>query len=189
MSKEYMFHASEVYTMGDSSTILPDGYDIVGEISGITEEVPFEELQLRAGFEASGTVFANEQTPEVIYALMTTSWFEDYYIRFVSDDLHDNESISYQGRQYRYNIDTDICENIKELPEEWVLIGTLKYIVSDVVPLNDLETNSISDGYSKYLDGREVYADPNDSGILYVYEHQYWAQGDYPAWRVCKPWE
>lgn len=188
LSKEFRFHDSEVYTMGDNSTILPDGYNSVGEISGITEEVPFEELQLRAGFEATGTIFINKQTPEVIYVLMSTSWFRDTYIRFVSDDLHDNECISYQGMQYRFSIDIDICENLEELPDECVMIGTLKYIGSDNIPLNDLETNCITDGSGKFLDGREVYVDPNDHSILYVYEHQYWRQGDYPAWRVCRLW-
>lgn len=188
MSKVYLFGDSGVYTMGDASTFLPDGYTALGEISGITEEVPFEELQLRAGFEATGTVFTNEQTPEAVYVLMTTSWFSNYYIRFVSDDLYDNECISYQGRQYRFNVNTDICEITKDLPEECVLIGTLRYIGSDIIPLNDLETNRIADSYSKFLDGREVYVDPSDYSVLYVYEHQYWAQGDYPAWRVCQLW-
>ena len=179
---------STVSMFEDCSTILPEGYIAIGEISGITEEVPSVELQLRAGFEATGTVFTNEQTPEVIYVLMTTDSYSDYYVRFASDDLHDNECISYQGRQYRINIRDDICEKIKELPEECVLIGELKYIGSDTIPLNDLETNRIADGYSKALNGREVFADPNDPSILYVYEHQYWKQGDYPAWRVCRLW-
>lgn len=179
---------STVSMFEDCSTILPEGYIAIGEISGITEEVPSVDLQLRAGFEATGTVFTNEQTPEVIYVLMTTDSYSDYYVRFASDDLHDNECISYQGRQYRINIRDDICEKIKELPEECVLIGELKYIGSDTIPLDDLETNRIADGYSKALNGREVFADPNDPSILYVYEHQYWKQGDYPAWRVCRLW-
>ena len=167
---------------------LPDGYNAVGEISSITEEVPSEELQLMAGFEATGTVFTKEQTPEVIYVLMTTSWFEDSYIRFVSDDLHDNECISYHGTQYRFSYDVDICEKIEELPEECVLIGKLKYIGSDNIPFDDLETNCTADGQGKFLGGREVYADPNDNSKIYVCEHQYSKDGDYSVWRVCKPW-
>ena len=179
---------SKVYLTGAARNILPDGYTAIGEISGITEEVPSEELQLRAAFEASGTVFTNEQTPEAIYVQMTALSYTDDYIRFVSDDLHDNECISYHGKLYRFLPDYDICELIKELPENCVQIGTLKYIGDDTIPRNDLETNRISDSYSYLIDGREVYADPNDDCLLYVYEHHYWAEGDYPAWRVCKLW-
>ena len=179
---------SKVYLTGAARNILPDGYTAIGEISGITEEVPSEELQLRAAFEASGTVFTNDQTPEAIYVQMTALSYTDDYIRFVSDDLHDNECISYHGKLYRFLPDYDICELIKELPENCVQIGTLKYIGDDTIPRNDLETNRISDSYSYLIDGREVYADPNDDCLLYVYEHHYWAEGDYPAWRVCKLW-
>ena len=179
---------SKVYLTGAARNILPDGYTAIGEISGITEEVPSKELQLRAAFEASGTVFTNEQTPEAIYVQMTALSYTDDYIRFVSDDLHDNECISYHGNLYRFLPDYDICELIKELPENCVQIGTLKYIGDDTIPRNDLETNRISDSYSYLIDGREVYADPNDDCLLYVYEHHYWAEGDYPAWRVCKLW-
>ena len=190
MSKEpHTTPSGEVYTQGDASTFLPPGYTAVGVISGITEEVPAQELQLRAAFKASGTVFTSEETPEVVYVLMTTDWFQDFYIRFVSDALHDNESIFYGGREYRISIDREICEVIKELPASCQPVGTLTYIGSDSLPHRDLETNCIADGYSKALHGREVFADPDDSSILYVYEHQYWAQGDYPAWRVCPLWE
>lgn len=185
MSKEFLFQGAEVYRIGDSSTVLPEGYTAFGEISGITEEVPSEELQLRAGFEATGTVYVSEQTPEAVYIYMTTDWFSDSYIRFVSDDLHDNECISYLGLQYRFTLDGEI---VKELPEGFASVGTLNYIGADRIPLQDLETNRIADGYSKSLDGREVYADLGDSSVLYVYEHQYWAQGDYPAWRICSLW-
>ena len=179
---------SKVYLTGAARNILPDGYTAIGELSGITEDVPSEELQLRAAFEASGTVFTNDQTPEAIYVQMTALSYTDDYIRFVSDDLHDNECISYHGKLYRFLPDYDICELIKELPENCVQIGTLKYIGDDNIPRNDLETNRISDSYSYLIDGREVYADPNDDCLLYVYEHHYWAEGDYPAWRVCKLW-
>lgn len=189
MSREYQLRDGyEVYTVADSTTILPEGYAAAGEISGITEDVPLAEFQLRAGFDATGTIFVNAETPEVIYALMTTDWFDNYYIRFVSDDLHDNESLFYQGQQYRISGNIDVCEMVEELPEECAVIGNLRYIGSDHVPANDLETNCICDSYSHFLDGREVYADPDDQGKLYVYEHQYWAEGDYPAWRVCKLW-
>lgn len=175
-----------VYSGGIMHSVLPDGYTAVGEISGITEELPSQEFQLRANFDASGTVFTNEQTPEAVYVLITTATYTDEYIRFASDDLRQNQIITYHGKQYRFH--NEHCELIKELPEECVLIGTLKYIGADVIPVNDLETNRLTDTCSILIDGREVYADPDDDSILYVYEHHYWAEGDYPAWRTCKVW-
>lgn len=189
MSKELHIQSSgEVFTVGDSSTVLPEGYEVIGEISGITTEVPTQELQLRAVFEAAGTVYTNAETPHAVYVLMTTDWFEDYYIRFVSDELKDSECIAYQGRQYRFNSDAEICKRIETLPENCELVGTLHFIGIDRIPVNDLETNDPSDSYSKSIEGREVYADPNDCSVIYVYEHRYWAQGDYPAWRICPLW-
>lgn len=183
---EYSDGTTDVFYRGDGNTFLPDGYTEVGEISEITDETPTEDLQLMAGFEPTGTVFTSEVTPEVVYVLMTTDWFENYYIRFVSDDLRDNECISYGGKQYRFTL---FSETVKELPSECVSVGTLKYIGPDAVPAADLETNCVSDGFGKYLGGREVFMKPDDDSTLYVYEHYYWAQGDYPTWRICKLWE
>lgn len=193
MSKEYIYiEADDGYTdvviVGDTSTVLPNGYSEAGEILSITAETPTENLQLMAGFEASGTVYTSEVTPEAVYVLMTTDWFENYYIRFVSDDLRDGECISYNGSQYRISIGTGISETVEELPDGYVLVGTLKYMGDDYVPSADLETNCVSDSYGHYLDGREVYADPNNNSVIYVYEHHYWAQGDYPAYLACKLW-
>ena len=185
------YHTStdgSIYIMGDGSSFLPDGYSETGKISSVTEDVPTEELQLRAAFDASGTVFTNPATPEAVYVQMTTEWLDDAYIRFVSDDLHDNECIFFNGQQYRYRPGSyDICPRVSELPEGSQLLGTLTYIGADLIPVNDLETNRISDSYSHPIDGREVYSDPNDSNIIYVYEHHYWAKGDSPAWRACTP--
>lgn len=65
---------------GDGSTYLPEGFQPCGEISGITLDAPTKDLQLQAGFEASGTVFeasgtvfASEEHPAVVYVLMTTT--------------------------------------------------------------------------------------------------------------------
>lgn len=173
-------------TVHNPTRLMPDGYTEVGEISGVTENAPTEEFQLQAGFEATGTVYVSETTPEAVYVCMTTEWFEEYYIRFISDALRNNECIIYQGAPYRFTILDSEVE--KELPAECELVGTLTYVGENVVPVNELETNRRTDGYSKNLQGREVYADPADSSVLYVYEHHYWAEGDYPTWRVCPLW-
>lgn len=189
MSREYHLRDGyEVYTVADTTTFLPEGYTPAGELSGITEAEPARELELKAGFEASGTVYTSPATPEAVYVLMTTDWFENYYIRFVSDDLHDNESLFYQGREYRISPDGELCERVEALPEACVSVGALRFIGTDLLPARDLETNCIADSYSHTLDGREVRADPAAPDVLYVYEHQYWAQGDEPGWIVCRLW-
>lgn len=175
--------------MGTSDTYLPEGYEPCGEISGVTREEPAEDLQLQAGFEASGTVFVSEGHPAVVYVLMTTDWLEGSYVRFVSGALGDNELVSWQGRTYRFSLFAEHSEVVEELPEGCELIGNLHFVGYDAIPTEDFETNCRGDCYAKPLEGREVYAAPGDDSVLYVYEHHYWAQGDYPAWRACRLWE
>ena len=174
---------------GDGSTYLPEGFQPCGEISGITLDTPTTDLQLQAGFEASGTVFASEEHPAVVYVLMTTDWFENSYVRFVSDALGGNELLSWHGQMYRLSIDFDACKPLEELPEGCEIIGNLHYVGADSIPAGDLETNNRSDVYAKPFEGQEVYAIPGDDSTLYVYEHHYWAKGDYPTWRECHLWE
>ena len=186
MSKELQFDdQGGIYVIGNSDTVLPEGFSPIGELGSITEEIPTEELQLRAAFEAEATFYTNPDFPEVVYALMTTDWFENCYVRFVSDDLHENACIAWQGRQYNFDPGNDYCE---ELPEGCELIGNLHYIGADLLPVRDLETNRAGDNYGKYIEGREVYAVPGDDSKLYVYEHHYWAEGDYPTWIICPLW-
>ena len=148
-----------------------------------------EDLQLQAGFEATGTVFVSEEYPAVVYVLMTTDWFENMFVRFASDELGNNELLSWQGRTYRLSIGTGASEVVEELPEGCELVGTLHFVGDDSIPAGDLETNCRSDSYGKPVEGREVYAVPGDDSVLYVYERQYWREGDYPAWLACHLWE
>lgn len=175
--------------MGTSDTYLPEGYESCGEITAVSTEEPMEDLQLQAGFEATGTVFVSEEYPAVVYVLMTTDWFENMFVRFASDELGNNELLSWQGRTYRLSIGTGASEVVEELPEGCELVGTLHFVGDDSIPAGDLETNCRSDSYGKPVEGREVYAVPGDDSVLYVYERQYWREGDYPAWLACHLWE
>lgn len=97
--------------------------------------------------------------------------------------------MSWHGQMYRLSIDFDACKPLEELPEGCEIIGNLHYVGADSIPAGDLETNNRSDVYAKPFEGREVYAIPGDDSTLYVYEHHYWAKGDYPTWRECHLWE
>lgn len=192
MSVELFLDDSGSYSsMGNGATYLPEGFHECGEIRGVTLDKPTENLQLQAGFEASGTVFVSEEYPAVVYVLMHTGWFAEAgsYVRFVSDALGDNELLSWQGRTYTFSWDTDAPPLLEALPKGCEFIGNLRFVGDDAIPAGDLETNRRSDSYFKPLDGREVYAFPGDGSVLYVFERQYWQGGDYPAWWACHLWE
>lgn len=187
-----------VYTRADGSSYLPEGCVEVGPISGCTPDMPNEALQLQADFETSGTVYHNPDTPEVVYALLSNTWGSaggSFYIRFVTDALGCGETgsgqrICWQGRQYRVDIGyNQYLRVVRQLPEGAELVGTLTFNGGDLIPSADLETNCRTGMYSDPMDGREVWALPGDDSVIYVYQHHYWAGGDYPAWLACPLWE
>lgn len=182
-------------SMGGGATYLPEGFYEYGAISGVTVEEPTEELQLQAGFEASGTVFVSAEYPAVVYVLLHTDWFpeEGSYVRFVSDALGNNELVSWQGRAYRFSYYSNASPVLDALPEGYELIGHLHYVGVDSIPAGDLETNRRGDDYARPLEGRKVCAVPGDDSVLYVYEPQYRQEDGHsawhPFWRVCYLWE
>lgn len=182
-------------SMGGGATYLPEGFHEYGAISGVTEEEPTEELQLQAGFEASGTVFVSAEYPAVVYVLLHTDWFpeEGSYVRFVSDALGNNELVSWQGRAYRFSYYSNASPRLEALPEGCELIGHLHYVGVDSIPAGDLETNRRGDDYARPLEGRKVYAVPGDDSVLYVYEPQYRQEDGHsawhPFWRACYLWK
>ena len=92
----------EVYVNAAGSTKLPDGYTEVGDISSVTQDALSEERQLRAGYDATGTIYTSSATPEVVYVLIRSDVFDAFdeaYFRFVSD-ARGKDSIYYQGNRY-----------------------------------------------------------------------------------------
>lgn len=175
---------AEVYSIGNGDPYLPDGYTSAGAISSVTTDVPTEELQLRGGFDVTGEVYTSPDTPETVYVWMVTDWNDGFYGRFISTALA-RDIIRYNGQNYMIRIGYEGCEALEELPSGCQEIGQLHYIGRDKLPENDLETNCASDAFSKALEGRTVYFDPDHPETVYVYEHHYWAEGDYPTYRVC----
>lgn len=174
---------------------LPEGFHEYGTISGVILEEPAEELELQAGFEASGTVFVSEEYPAVVYVLMHTDWFAEggSYVRFASDALGNNELISWQGRAYHFSYYYSDSPVLEVLPKECEPIGHLRYVGADSIPAGDLETNRRGDSYAGPLEGRKVCAVPGDDSVLYVYEPRYRQEDGHsawhPFWRVCRLWE
>lgn len=176
---------SEVYVNAAGSTELPDGYTEAGDISSVTQDALSEERQLRVGYDATGTIYTSQATPEVVYVLIRSDAFDAFgeaYFRFVSD-AREKDSIFYQGNLYLADF-RDYSPR-KELPTGCQQIGALHFIGIDGIPTQDLETNCPGDSYSQALEDRAVYFDPNNPDYLYIYERHYWAQGEYSAYLPC----
>lgn len=171
-------------------TYLPEGFEEAGEISVIShiiEALP-EELEMQAGFEASGTVYANPERPAVVYVLMTTDWFEDSYVRFTAD-YYQSGLIRFEGQLYWFAMGMrEESEHLRALPEGCVSAGTLHIVDKDLIPANNLEINLRGDCYDHSLEGREIFRDPADDSVIYLYEEQYWREGSYPMWVECRLW-
>ncbi|MBD5147758.1 MAG: hypothetical protein HDT19_03080 [Oscillibacter sp.] len=167
-------------------TKLPDGFEEAGPLGAVSLDPPEENFEMQAGFSASGTVYTDPERPLVVVVHMTTDWFTGQYVRFESGGLADH-LIRWDGRLFHYPYGFGVP--VRELPEGCVSIGTLTCVSGDILPAADLECNSAYDGYGKYLGGREVFQDPADPDVLYVFETQYWREGSYPAWEICRSWE
>jgi len=170
----------------DGSTYLPDGFTEYGSFLATIDMPPTENLQMQADFPAFGTVYRNPDAPEVIYALLTTDWFESSYVRFASRQIFDGDRIAWNGKQYHAGFRNGSGELIEVLPENAVSIGTLHFIGQDYMPQNDLETNCICDDIAMSLEGREVFADPNDPDHIYVCSSHLSSGGQYMK---CPTWE
>ena len=170
----------------DGSTYLPEGFKEYGSFLATVDTPPTEELQLQADFSAFGTVYRNPDAPEVVYILITTDWFESRYVRFASREIFDGDRIAWGGTQYCAMFRKGTDAPLEKLPKGAVSIGTLHYIGRDYMPEKDLETNCISDDYAMSLEGREVFADPNEPDYIYVYSTHLNSGGGYykcPVWK------
>jgi hypothetical protein len=179
---------TQVSAPGDGSTYLPEGFTEYGAFMATVDSAPKENLQLQADFSAFGTVYRNPETPEVIYIRMTTDWFKDNYVRFTSREIYNGSRIAWQGRHYSTIFTDSISTPLEELPEGAASIGTLHFIGQDRIPSKDLETNCLCDNYAYSLEGREVFADPQDSAYIYVYADKYQASGSYGVYWKCPLW-
>lgn len=171
--------------ISDGSTYLPEGFTAYGTLTAVTA-APVKELEFQAEFSASGTVYRNPDVPEVVYIRMTTDWFQDSYIRFASRNIFDGDRIAWNGQQYCAPFRKGTDTPLEALPEGVVSIGTLHFIGQDYMPEKDLETNCISDDIGMSLEGREVFADPEDSDYIYVCKSRSDSSGGYyqcPVWK------
>lgn len=172
-------------------TYRPAGFEAVGDftvISHLSGEEP-QELELKAGFDAVGTVYANPEKPAAVYVRMETEWFAESYVRFTAD-YYESGLICFENQLYWFAVgQSDKSPHLKGLPEDAVSVGTLHVIDKDLIPSGQLEINFSTDCYGNPLEGREVFRVPTDSDAIYVYEEQFWREGSYDAWVACPRWE
>lgn len=169
--------------------VVPNSFERVANAEAAPDKPQTAEIQIEAEFDAEGEVYANPEYPEVIYVEMSTDWFANKTVRFVTKELGDCERIAYQGRQYRMKYGTGE-DQIETLPEESELIGTLHFIGRDSVPQNDLETNIPNDVHSMdSMEGREVFACPADKSKIYVTIYDYYRGGMEIMYQACYLWE
>ena len=164
---------------------FPKDYTEYGNLGEITDEEPTKDGQMKAAFEASGTIYTNELTPDAVYVWMADGDNgEGRYIRFISDRLDNGQCIRWNGTYYQ--IRPDECEELAQVPESCVSIGTLHYVGIDKMPENDLETNCPNDTRGYAFEGREVFYDVKEPNFIYVYEQVFGETG-----RVykCLLWE
>lgn len=170
-------------------TYLPAGFEAVGDftvISHLSEEEP-EELELKAGFDAAGTVYANPEKPAAVYVRMETEWFAEAYVRFTAD-YYESCLICFEGQLYWFSFGPE-SPHLDELPEGAVSVGNLHVVDRDLMPSGQLEINFSTDSYGNPLEGREVFRTPMNSHAIYVYEKQFWRGGSDDAWVTCLRWE
>lgn len=170
-------------------TYLPAGFEAVGDftvISHLSEEEP-NELELKAGFNAAGTVFANPEKPAAVYVRMETEWFAESYVRFTAD-YYESGLICFEDQLYWFSFGSE-SPHLDELPEDADSVGALHVVDKDLIPSGQLEINFSTDSYGNSLEGREVFRVPTDSDAIYVYEEQFWRGGSYDAWVTCPRWE
>ena len=175
-----------ISTAAEGPTYLPDGFSEYSAFLATVDTPPEKDLQMQADFSGFGTVYRNPEAPEVVYILMTTDWLKDQYIRFASRDIFDGDRICWNGKQYSAPLRRGTDTPLDTLPAGAVSVGTLHYIGQDYIPQNDLETNCISDDIAMSLEGREVFANPDDPEHIYVYSSHLSSGGGY--WE-CSLWK
>lgn len=172
---------SDSVSVAAGETILPQGYAEFGKITDVTEDAPAD-MELRADFSGTGTIFTNPDQPEAVYVLLKSSVLQkDRYVRFVTPVL-ETPTLSYRGSLYAIG---DLEDLKKELPEGYSSIGSLTYIGKDLIPEEDFETNCFTDCYSKTLDGRQVYGSEGNTATLYLAQTKYSALGDSQCYIPC----
>lgn len=177
VGKTYLLEGADIRngSVGRYSGVnyIPGNYTEYGSLQEVSKEEPTEDGQMKAGFEASGTIYTSEETPEAVYVCMTSDFTgEKRYTRFISEELDKGYRVMWNGNYYY--VAHDKCIEVSQIPETCECVGTMHYVGMDRIPEQDLETNATGD--QKAFEGREVYFDSNEPEFIY-YEERMLATG------------
>lgn len=154
---------------------VPSEFVKVGELTTVENEMPTEEFQMKicSGFEVSGTVFANENNPDVLYINYNAKYIGrgEYHgtALFVTDRVMWDHYIYHQGQLYkkrRYSYYSGMYHY--GFPDKCVEGEVLRYTGDDfLMPTAEGETNW--GNCEQYDEEIRIIYDPEDSGKIYTY--------------------
>ncbi len=151
---------------------IPESYTMIGEFSPVPYELPDEELEMRYKRKYSGKVYAGDETNATVYVVFDGD-DEKHCIRFAHEKMMDNSVghngiIRYGEKLFLHPGSVSDSNLSDELPEGFSSSGTLRYIGIDYFPQNDFETNLKSYWGGGDTDGKELYASPDNTDIIYI---------------------
>lgn len=138
-------------------TILPDNFELIGDLKEIGVQDPSSDLEIAADFPVSGTLYASSTYPEAVYARVTTENIPNLYVRLTTDLLGNRDRCFYAGSLY----DLSTGEYLLTIPEEFSCVGLTESVDCDALPSKDFEVNCI-------FSGLEVYTSDQDSSVLFI---------------------
>ena len=178
-----------VFLAEKTEPYLPEGYTEYGSVT-LVEHAPEKDGE-GAGM-GEGAIYTNAAAPDTVYVYTEvysslTHTLVPHYVRYVSPALSAAQNIvRWSGRDY----DVPLSDGriTAELPAGCTELGALHYIGRDVLPTQDLETNSLTYGEGCITDGCIAYADPADDTHLYLQVEHYGENGWQTAYLLCPLW-
>lgn len=173
---------------------LPKEYSEIGNIVPVADKIPEKDFEILCRDEFSGKVFAGDETNTTVYIVLDD--VEEYCIRFACEKMMQdpntvghNGMISYGGILYNINYGHSGEAYLDELPKGFVSVGRLEYIGVNNLPQNDLESNMNYDNYGSSVDGKEVFANPDDTSMILVFNIKHWREGTVYNYLCCPAFE
>lgn len=157
----------------------------VGDVAGVSQEKPDDELMMRADFPVSGEVYANSDCPEVLYGRLVfgertlPAWVQMKTRRFWFKSYAYVDGVLYTVQPNVY------LPSLTDLPAGYGYWGELKQGNKDRVPDEDCVTND----RTLAMEDCAVWVNEKEPGVIYLRSRQEGSEGHYiPAYNA-KLWK